>query len=169
MNRTMPPRAVRPLASVLITALMLLGGSCLAGADETPPANPLLQSKVYLQISPRGSEDLAELFTTLEESVAAGETQTDPVVIVLHGPEALPFLRSNYLANRELVDRAARLLAFDRIEMRMCETWMRNNGIRPEELLPFVETVPFAPEEVERLERDGYLRYGTDERNSRLL
>lgn len=151
----------------LAAAWLLAAGS--ATADRAVESNPLLESKVYLQISPRGSEELAELFDTLEDSVAAGEAQSDPVVIVLHGPEALPFLRRNYLANQALVDRAAKLLAFHRIEMRMCETWMRQNGVGSDELLPFVDTVPYAPEEVERLERDGYLPYREVKTSSGLL
>lgn len=151
----------RVAAPALLTLLLVLLAppNGPAAADEGPESNPLLRSKVYLQISPNGSDELAELLDALEASVAAGEVQTDPVVIVLHGPEAYPFLRSNYLQNQMLVDRAAKLRAFGRIDLRMCETWMRDNGIGRDELLPFVDPVPYAPEEVKRLEQDGYLRY----------
>ncbi len=156
-----------------IVHLLILSLAALAApdlrADEGPNANPLLESRVYLQVSPSGRQELMELFDTLEASVAAGETQEQPVVIVLHGQEAFPFLSRNYLANQMLVDRAAKLLAFGRIEMRMCETWMRSNGISPDELVPFVQTVPLAPEEVDRLERDGYLPYGELPERSSLL
>lgn len=155
-------RPLRLLPALLATAMLWVPGPGPAGADG--PA-PLLQSRVFLQISPRGSDDLEELFAALEASVAAGEAQPDPVVIVLHGPEARPFLRSNYLDNQALVDRAAKLKAFNRIDMRMCETWMRSNGIGTDELLPFVDTVPLAPEEVLRLERDGYLPYSAVQRS----
>ena len=132
----------------------------VAMAGQTEPGDlPLLQSKAYLQISPAGQAELEALFATLEDAVAAGEAQPDPVVVVLHGPEARRFLRRNYLDNQPLVDRAAKLRAFDRIELRMCETWMRSNGVGRGDLLPFVDTIPLAPAEVERLEREGYLPF----------
>jgi len=67
------------------------------------------------------------------------------------------------------VDRAAKLEAFDRVTLRMCETWMRNNGVNRSDLLPFVDTIPLAPAEVERLEKEGYLPYGTRPPTSPLL
>lgn len=157
----------RPARAVLLATFIAAWlGPWAVEAIESPL---LLESKVYLQISPDGQDDLLALFDALEDSVAAGESQPDPVVIVLHGPEARPFLRNNYLANRTLVDRAAKLKAFNRIDMRMCETWMRNNGVSRDDLQPFVDTVPLAPDEVERLERDGYLPYREVRQPSTLL
>ncbi len=150
--------------ALLLPILIWLPAPALGEADQIGAG-----TRVYLEISPDGRDDLDALFETLEASVAAGEPQPDPVVIVLHGPEAEPFLRRNYLEHQPLVDRAAKLKAFNRIDMRMCETWMRNNGIAADELLPFVETIPLAPEEVRRLERDGYLPYSAVRPRSPLL
>lgn len=159
-----PSSPTRPFPALRLALSLLLMCSVPSGAEAASPtiaeSNPLLESRVYLQISPEGTEELDELFATLEDAVAANEPQPDPVVVVLHGPEASRFLRRNYLQNQPLVDRAAKLRAFDRIDLRMCETWMRGNGVDREDLLPFVDTVPLAPEEVDRLERDGYLPYG---------
>lgn len=158
-------RAGSLLALLLAAALARAAAS--DGASTLP--DPLQGSKVYLEITPHGRGDLEALFDTLEESVAADEPQTQPVVIVLHGPEALPFIRRNYLENRAIVDQAAKLEAFDRIELRMCETWMRENGFGQDDLLPFIEPVPLAPAEVERLEQDGYLPYDESMSRSGLL
>ena len=38
---------------------------------------------------------------------------------------------------------------------------MDKNGIERSEIPAFVETVPFAPEEIERLEAEGYVPYGS--------
>jgi intracellular sulfur oxidation DsrE/DsrF family protein len=160
----MTPHSLRAL---LLAALLMTWLGPVAA--EGIKSSPLLETRTYLQISPDGQDDLLALFDALEASVAAGEQQPDPVVIVLHGPEARPFLRSNYLANRSMVDRAAKLKAFNRVDMRMCETWMRNNGVKPGDLQPFVDTVPLAPDEVERLERDGYLPYKEARQASSLL
>ncbi|HEX7037077.1 MAG TPA: hypothetical protein VF210_14980 [Pseudomonadales bacterium] len=140
----------------------LIAAAAVWSQPETVGRPPLLDSRVYLQISPDGQDDLEALFQALEDSVAANEPQSDPVIIVLHGPEAEPFIRANYLAHRSLVDRAAKLQAFNRIELRMCETWLRRNGYDEDDLLPFVRTVPFAPAEVEQLERHGYVRFHPD-------
>jgi intracellular sulfur oxidation DsrE/DsrF family protein len=146
-------------------ALLALTLSVVAAAETVQPLHP----RTYLQISPDGRDDLEMLFETLEASVAAGETQDQPVIIVLHGPEAEAFVKPNYLSNQSIVDRAAKLQAFGRIELRMCETWMQRRGFDPEDLLPFVAPVPYAPAEVEQLERNGYLPYAPDERGSELL
>lgn len=141
--------------------LAALLGAATVWAEPEPAdiAQPLLDSRVYLQISPNGQDDLEALFQALEDSLAANEPQSEPVIVMLHGPEAIPFLRANYLENRQIVDRAAKLQAFNRIELRMCESWMRRNGYDDDDLLPFVRTVPSAPAEVEQLERDGYKRF----------
>jgi intracellular sulfur oxidation DsrE/DsrF family protein len=76
--------------------------------------------------------------------------------VILHGSEAVPFTSSGYDANRELVDRAARLDAYRLIDVRICETWMTENGIERSEIPAFVEPVPYAPEEIERLQAEGY-------------
>lgn len=132
-------------------------------------ASPLLDTPVYLQISPDGRDDLEALFDALEASVAADEHQSEPVIIVLHGPEALPFVRRNYPEHQAIVDRAAKLQAFGRIELRMCETWMRRHGFDQRDLLPFVSTIPLAPAEIERLEQDGYVRFGAEPSRSTLM
>lgn len=164
---------MKKLAGHLILAAFIFGGGLTAAqssiTDHSEQSGPLIQSRLYLEVSPRGREELDELLDTLEASIAAGERQPDPVVVILHGPEARPFLRSNYLDNQLLVDRAAKLQAFNRIDLRMCETWMRTNGIDREQLLPFIGTVPFAPEEVERLEGEGYLPFSKVRAPSSLL
>jgi intracellular sulfur oxidation DsrE/DsrF family protein len=115
--------------------------------------------RVYLEVSPDGTDDLLTLLDDLDQALLADEPQSEPVVVVLHGPEAEPFIRSNYLDNRALIDRAARLQAFDRLDLRMCESWMERNGLDRGDLLPFVRPIPYAPEEVERLRAEGFRPY----------
>lgn len=121
---------------------------------------PLLdEAPVYLEVSPEGEEDLVSLFDTLEAAMAESLAIDEPVVVVLHGSEALPFTRQGNAAQSPLVDRAARLQAYDLIDVRMCETWMAANGIDKTDLPPFVDTVPYAPEEIRRLLDEGYVPY----------
>ena len=104
---------------------------------------------------------LAELKQLLEqaEKIANGESQyntNEPISVVLHGEEIKAFVRRNYRSNKALVDLAARLDAFNIIEVKACKRWMGANGIMENELPPFVEAVPFGAGERERLEKAGY-------------
>jgi len=143
-------RLCRPIRPILTLLAVLAAGSAAAADSEI--------QRAYLEVSPANRAELELLLDTLERSLASrgAEAVGDPVVIVLHGDEALGFTRDSYLENRQLVDRAALLDAYRLIDVRMCETWMNENGVTRADLLPFIETVPYAPEEIRRLEEAGY-------------
>ncbi len=114
----------------------------------------------YAELSPADPAALADLLARIEALSANGLPNFEPIVIVVHGPEAPPvFLRRNYSLHKPLVDLAARLDGLGLADFRMCETWMRENGVGRDDLAPFVDTVRFAPEEVRRLEASGYVRF----------
>jgi intracellular sulfur oxidation DsrE/DsrF family protein len=138
------------LAALMLTASLLLTSLGILASDRT-----------YLEVSPEGSDDLKELLGTLQESLRTGLPADEPIVVVLHGSEALPFTRSGYSRNRDLVDQAALLDAYNLIDVRMCETWMNENGIGRDEIPAFIEVIPYAPEEIRRLESEGYLPHGS--------
>jgi uncharacterized protein len=122
--------------------------------DEEKPITGKLQANIALHT-------LAELQQLLEraESIANGETlynTEDPIAVVLHGEEINAFLRSNYRTNKPLVDLAARLDAFNVIDVKVCRRWMGANGIMANDLPPFIEPVPFGAGEVQRLKAAGY-------------
>ena len=143
----------------LLAALWVAALPGLTSAAQAPVAPLLADAPVYLEVSPQGEDDLINLFDTLEAARAESIAIDEPVVIVLHGSEALPFTRQGNAAMSPLVDRAARLKAEDLIDLRMCETWMAANGIDKADLPTFVDTVPYAPEEIRRLLDEGYLPY----------
>ena len=134
MNRLIP-----------ITVFLLFFAQFASAADQ-----------IYLEVSPENPADLQSLFSPLEESLTEELPVTEPIVVVLHGAEALPFTRDAYALNRELVDRAALLDAYRVIEVRMCETWLHERGLSQSDIPAFIETVPYAPEEIERLQAEGY-------------
>jgi intracellular sulfur oxidation DsrE/DsrF family protein len=136
---------MRRLYAFGLSALLMIGN--LSAAED---------QQFYLQVSPRSTGDLERLLDALEASFDEELVRQEPVVVVLHGEEASLFTRDNYDSNRALVDRAALLDAYNLIDMRMCETWMGRNNIEKSDLLPFVDTVPYAPEEIERLKASGY-------------
>ncbi|MEH6591096.1 MAG: acyl-CoA transferase [Halioglobus sp.] len=108
----------------------------------------------------------AEFYSVLmraEQMLAAGalpSTSPVPVTFILHGPEVRILLRQNYLANKSTVDLAAALSALGVVDIKACETWMGGEGIRAEELQPFVSTVAYGPAEIKRMvEEANYLYF----------
>ncbi len=103
-------------------------------------------------------QELASILTRAEAVLEAEENYSNarPIALILHGDETQAFLKGNYEAYRELVDMAARLDAFNVIDVQVCETWMRDNGVSREQLPPFVNTVPYGPAVEQELLKQGY-------------
>ena len=91
-------------------------------------------------------------------------TQFDPdqhsrIAIVLHGDELQLFQKRNYSSNQSVVDRARLLDEDNIIDIKACQTMMRTLDIEQSELPSFIEQVPFAPAEIERLQQqEGFTR-----------
>ena len=105
-----------------------------------------------------------ELFSLLEraERIAAGEDEystTEPVVLVLNGEEIDLFKRENYRSNKSLIDLAARLEAFNVVDIKVCKYWMYQRGIDIRDLPPFIDTVHRAQSEKNRLKQAGYVSF----------
>lgn len=73
------------------------------------------------------------------------------VAFVLHGREASSLFSENYKNNKSMVDLAARLSAFDVVDIKVCKTWMGGKGLDESQLPPFIGTVPLGPAEERRL------------------
>jgi intracellular sulfur oxidation DsrE/DsrF family protein len=78
---------------------------------------------------------------------------------VLHGEELLLFQKDNYAANFSIVERARLLDEENIIDIKACQTMMRILEIDQSELPGFIEQIPFAPVEIERLVKEhGFTR-----------
>ncbi len=97
---------------------------------------------------------LKRLESSAPAAISLGET--NPTKLILSGEEIWWFLKSVYSSEKSLINRLATLDALGVIEVKACETWMRSQGISPGDLLPFVETVPYGPDESKRLMEEGY-------------
>ncbi len=96
------------------------------------------------------AEDLRELFNPDEHS---------KIAIVLHGEELQLFQKMNYGSNTTLVDRARLLDQLSIIDIKACQTMMQTLSIEQSELPGFIEQVPYAPTEIERLKQEeGFTR-----------
>lgn len=114
--------------------------------------------KLQANITLHTLDELKQLLDQAEK-IANGETEyntQESIAVVLHGEEIKAFMRSNYRENKKLVDLAARLDAFNVIDVKVCKRWMGANGIMASDLPPFVEPVPFGVEERARLQDAGY-------------
>jgi len=79
-----------------------------------------------------------------------------PIVVVLHGNEANAFLKQNYKQYKALVDQAAKLDAFNVVDIQVCERWMGSNEVARDQLPPFIETVVYGQSRIDELIRAGY-------------
>lgn len=114
---------------------------------------------IELQTTAEFGDLLRRASQLLAEGVAAQDGLAT-ITFVLHGPVVRDLLRQNYLANREVVDLAASLSALQVVQIKACQTWMGSNGVNEADLQPFVETVSFAPGEVQRLlVEKNYIRF----------
>jgi len=85
--------------------------------------------------------------------------QSSPIVFILHGDEAEAFRKANYQQYKELVDLAARLEAYNVVDIKVCEMWMRENSMEAGDVPAFVDTVTFGPWEEFKLKREGYVYF----------
>ena len=91
-------------------------------------------------------------------------SQFDPeqhsrIAIVLHGNELQLFQEQNYSSNMSVVERARLLDQDNIIDIKACQTMMRTLDIGQNELPSFIEQVPFAPAEIQRLQQqEGFTR-----------
>lgn len=126
------------------------------------PANPNLSEFNYLALiknnTPSEVEMLFKRANMLADQVD-NLSSYEPIVFVLHGEEAHAFRHSNMEQYKSLLKLAEELEARNVIDIRVCETWMRINGVDKSELPSFVDTVPLGPGEERRLRKEGYLYF----------
>ena len=126
-----------------------------------PPSVDALPKKAVLDITVHTIDELKVLLDRAEELAMVPQPPGEEasVVLVLHGPEVEFFSISNYDRYKDIVDQAARLDAFDVVDVKICQTMMEIKGIPRDDIPPFIEQVPQGPVEVERLVREGYVYF----------
>lgn len=176
--RLLPVVAVRPSLSKLLSsnlrrALFLLLSfvglvfvPCSYAQQQTVEA-PYINSSTlvanYLgRIGYNDPDQLAEALMRVEGLYRfdEGAQLTNPVSIVVHGPEVSIFQKQNYEDNKPIVDLAAKLTALGVLDISVCETRLNSFGADKESVYPFVSTVPFGPAEVSRLlDQENYVYF----------
>ncbi len=141
----------RFLSVLLLVSLPLV--SLQAQDKNRPPGyvfSVTVSNQQQLDVVLNRAEDLRELFNPDEHG---------KIAIVLHGDELQLFQKNNYSSNQSVVERARLLDQDNIIDIKACQTMMRNLEIGKDELPSFIEQVPFAPAEIERLQKEeGFTR-----------
>jgi intracellular sulfur oxidation DsrE/DsrF family protein len=136
----------------LVLSAMFVGATFLH-AEPRPTGyvfSVTVTSAQQLDVVLDRAEELRELFDPAEHS---------RIAIVLHGDELHLFQEQNYSTNQSVVERARLLDQDNIIDIKACQTMMRILEIEQDELPSFIEQVPFAPAEIERLQREeGFTR-----------
>ena len=136
-----------------IVVLAWIPAALLGQQAERPPGyvfSVTVSSAQQLEVVLNRAEDLRELFNPDEHS---------RVAVVLHGLELQLFHKDNYALHSAVVERARELDRDNIIDIKACQTMMRRLDIDTHELPTFIEQVPFAPAEIDRLEREqGFTR-----------
>ena len=132
-----------------------------ATSDELLQDPGAVLQGMVLDVSVHSLDELKVLLDRAEEIAARPQSQGEKagVVLVLHGPEVEFFAISNYPRYKDIVDQAARLDAFDVVDVKICQSMMDRLGVERDDIPAFIEQVPYGPGEVERLVREGYVYF----------
>ena len=124
-----------------------------------PPAD--LSGRAVLDITVHTEEALEILLERAEKIALSPDSNREEssIVLVLHGPEVEFFSTKNYDRYKAIVDKAARLDAFDIVDVKICQTMMSMHGIERDDIPAFIEQVSLGSAEIDRLEVEGYLRF----------
>lgn len=168
---------------LIVLAIVLLGGiyyikqpaSDLQSIDASAVAEPetrqpdpggplpegVAPQKAVLDITVHTMDELRVVLDRAEQLALQPQAQDEEasVVLVLHGPEVEFFSIRNYDKYKDIVDQAARLDAFDVVDVKICQTMLSEKGIERDDIPSFIDQVSFGPDEIERLLGQGYVYF----------
>lgn len=135
------------------------GPSTIPAAGSGGAGYNIDNTRYFFDVSDHTVEELEALLVRIEEITDASPETFDrlEIVMILHGPDIGLFTRANYEHNRRLVDLAAKLDAFRVVDMKACEASMDSLGVNRGDIPAFIESVPYAPDEIRRLQEQGYI------------
>lgn len=109
-------------------------------------------------VSDHSQKELVALLQRADEIAGVDSPGADEldIALILHGPDIGWFAKQNYQENKELVDLAARLDALEIIDLKICQQAMQQYGYLEDDIPAFIDRVPYAPDEIQRLEGSGY-------------
>ena len=148
------PKHLQPavVARRLRYKLVLLCGLLLANLNSYAESEHfLVQLHAHTPAELSRVLDRAEKWSEMHDGYVG-----QPIAVVLHGSEANAFLKENYSQYRSLVDQAAKLDAFNVVDIQICERWMGSNEVSRDQIPPFIDTVIYGPQRIDSLIKAGY-------------
>jgi uncharacterized protein len=136
---------------------ILLGFSVWVQADEfqQSPAPGYKAEGYVFDITVENEQQLDAILKRAE--VLKGQFSPDQygrIALVLHGEELKLFKKSNYQRFMSIVDKARELDRDHLVDIKACQTVMDYLKIKQSDLPDFIEQVPYAPAEIERLVKE---------------
>tara|TARA_R110002167_G_scaffold34906_1_gene111526 strand:- start:4245 stop:4733 length:489 start_codon:yes stop_codon:yes gene_type:complete len=145
-------------AAVLLAAPWVWAGPGAEVQEPVMQSNSLLSPRYQANIELHSAAELERLLQEAERLVLENKVypRREPVAFVLKGPEVALFTRANYEANRSMVDLAARLAAFEVVDLKVCESWLSSHRLTRADFPAFIDYVTDGHHEVQRLQSSGY-------------
>ena len=122
---------------------------------------PIKKGKFMFSVSLHKEQEIDSLLARADELSRVMRTNGNEskIALILHGPEVKFFTKNSYDNYRNIVDRAERLNDRNIIEIKICKSKMDEYGIKDAQIPSFVEIIPYAPDEEERLLKQGYVYF----------
>lgn len=156
------------LAAVFITPISWAELKPLEESDAQPTATiaaevipePVSGSRYQAVIILHTEQELRDFLQRADAFAGKSNYQSgEPVELVLYGDEIALFVRNHYRENKPLVDLAARLDAFNVVDLKVCSQWLGKEGIQTADLPSFLQPVDDGPAEIQRLQQAGYASF----------
>jgi len=153
-------RTLYQLTFILIVSVLHVACDKSPSAVQQPVkqvGNPDGASYVA-DISVHSAADMRSVLNRVDRLISMPRAADQPanIALILHGPEIDFFNIDNYHRYRSIVDQAARLDAYNVIDIRMCETMMKERGLSKSKVPGFIDFVPDGEVEVRKLKGNGY-------------
>lgn len=150
------------LASLIISLLILATPVYSQSDDPQIQVEPRTDGRYVVDVTLHTLPEIEALLNRAEklhESSSASNINNNSagIALVLHGDEIKFFDKKQYKKNKKIVDKAAKLDANNVIEIKICNTKLRELGLDKKDMPAFIETVPYGPEEIKKLRSKGYL------------
>lgn len=131
-----------------------------AADDRSNPQFNVAQNQYLFDVSQRSREEFIAFLRRADElvTVAAPETDKLEIALILSDHDIDWFAKGNYEQNKELVDLAARLDALKVIDLKICQRAMQEHGYQEDDIPAFIDRVPYAAAEMQRLQGSGYFQ-----------
>lgn len=126
-------------------------------ATEEAAVEVVIPAYLYVQLIERNADHLNQALLQAEQYAQANTaTLKAPVLVVLNGEEIAAFERKHYREQKQLVDLAARLAAYEIIEIRVCEKTLEERLVHRSELPSFLQPIQNGAAYLIEKQRQGY-------------